>query len=109
MSKQFISRRQAGRLLVGFLCAGTLIACETLPEDSIVPFKEDDNPLSLKVKQALQDSPQTANLRFISVQSKGDVVTLSGTVNNRTDVSVAEQVATSVDGVRHVVNQLYLR
>ena len=70
---------------------------------------EDSADLSLKVRSALKQSPQTA-ISNISVSLVGqDTVKLSGFVSDDATSHAAERVAGQVEGVRHVFNSLTVR
>jgi len=69
---------------------------------------EDTMSLSLRVKQALKNNPQTMHARIL-VTTKDDTVKLSGYVDNDAAVAEAERLTNQVPGVRFVVNALYIR
>lgn len=69
---------------------------------------DDSVPLSMKVRQALKQNPQTMHSRIL-VSTEGDIVRLSGYVNNDAVIAEAERITNQVSGVRFVVNALYLR
>lgn len=70
--------------------------------------KIDDAAITAKVKTALIREPDLEALK-IDVDTADGVVTLSGTVDSRTKVNRAVQVAQAVQGVRSVDNRLTVR
>ncbi len=70
--------------------------------------KIDDATITAKVKTALIGEPDLEALK-IDVDTADGVVTLSGTVDSRTKVSRAVQVAQAVQGVRSVDNRLTVK
>ncbi len=67
---------------------------------------DDSTELSVKVKQALKRSPQTAVNNIMVTTVSEDSVKLSGLVSNEATSHEAERVAGQVPGVRFVVNAL---
>ncbi len=65
----------------------------------------DDTALTAKVKAAILAEPGLRSLQ-IGVDTSNAVVTLSGTVDSTTLKERAKQIATSVAGVRDVVDNL---
>ena len=103
--------RRVGRRLVPFALALPLFAggCENPELRSITPPLQDDSPLALAVGEALDERPEIARFS-LSVKSLGDgTVRLSGRVDNAAQRHAAEQTAAAVDGVRSVINTIYLR
>ncbi len=70
--------------------------------------KIDDAAITAKVKTALIREPDLEALK-INVDTADGVVTLSGTVDSRTKVNRAVQVAQAVQGVRSVDNRLTVK
>ncbi len=68
----------------------------------------DGEPLSLDVRQALKNDPQTAHL-IVNIATAGDEVIIKGYVPNQSDIYNIEQVANAVPGVRHVLIDLYVQ
>jgi len=77
--------------------------------DDIGTVVDDSAVLSLRVKSALRDNPQTAVSNILVTSVSEDSVKLSGFVLNKAIVDEAERVAGQVDGVRFVVNSLVVR
>lgn len=67
---------------------------------------DDSTELSVRVKQALKNSPQTAVNNIMVTTVSEDSVKLSGYVSDEATVHEAERVAGMVPGVRFVVNAL---
>jgi hyperosmotically inducible periplasmic protein len=65
----------------------------------------DDATLTAKVKTALIADPNVKALA-IDVETKDGVVTLHGTTDNMANRDRASQIASSVEGVRSVLNNL---
>ena len=66
-----------------------------------------DSPLSQAVFEALESRPDIP-MNTIDVRADGDVVTLAGRVGNDIERQSAELVAGEVDGVRRVINSLFV-
>lgn len=64
-----------------------------------------DAAITAKVKTALLADPDVKGLK-VDVDTKDNVVTLSGTLDNRTFVDKAESIAKGIDGVKSVNNKL---
>ena len=62
--------------------------------------------LTTKVKSKIAAVVKLSTITSIDVDSNGSVVTLSGHVPTSVDKRSAEQVASSVDGVSKVINNL---
>lgn len=67
----------------------------------------DDRSISEEVRSALASNPETQSSR-IEVTTSGGVVQLAGFVNTEEQRATAGNVASSVQGVRHVDNDLRL-
>lgn len=98
--------------LLAIMMALTLTACETNSFDPSQPLLGgeaiDDSPLVSDVKAALRSNGQTALLR-LTVTAVDDVIILKGLVSNDQERYTAVQVAGSVEGVRYVTDNIYLR
>jgi hyperosmotically inducible periplasmic protein len=70
--------------------------------------KIDDAAITAKVKTALIGEPGLKAMQ-IDVDTADGVVTLSGTVDSRTNVNRAVQLAQAVQGVKSVDNRLNVR
>src|SRR5216684_3559893 len=71
------------------------------------PKIDEDAALAIKVKSALGADPSLKMLA-IDAGASGGVVTLYGTANNRTLRDKAAQVASKVEGVKSVRNELVI-
>ena len=69
----------------------------------------DSSELSVRVKQALRNSPRTAILNVNVKTVSDDTVRISGFANNQELIYEIERVAGQVDGVRHVFNDMAVR
>jgi hyperosmotically inducible protein len=88
------------RTVASFLCLAALVlclgACHHGPDDAAITA-------AVKSKLAADAALATS---VINVETKGGVVTLSGTVNNAADVGRAATLAQGVEGVKSVTNNL---
>ncbi|MBX2882962.1 MAG: BON domain-containing protein [Granulosicoccus sp.] len=80
-----------------------------LIEGDIGTVVDDTAELSVKVKKALRNSPETATSQIKVTTVSSDSVKLSGFVSNSAIMNEAERVASQVSGVRFVVNSLIVR
>lgn len=96
-----------------------LTACETgggfvLSDESdhsvnVLTATEDSKPLSRLVREALGGDSQTVNASIRVSQDSEDTVKLTGFVQDNQVRYQAERVASQVEGVRFVVNNLVVR
>jgi len=77
--------------------------------EDIGTIVDDNAELSVRVKQALRDAPQTATSRIRVTTVSEDTVKLSGFLMNKATIHEAERVAGQVPGVRFVVNSLVVQ
>jgi len=79
--KSFKLLAMTATMSMGLILAG----CETtdgpLITEDLITKVDDTSPLSVRVKQALRNSPQTASLRFDVTQASDDTVKISGSVS----------------------------
>lgn len=68
----------------------------------------DDATITTKVKAAILEDP-TLKLSQINVETFQDVVQLSGFVDTSMDATKAQQIASSIKGVRQVKNDIVVR
>jgi len=68
----------------------------------------DDATTTASVKSRLLGNPNTAGMQ-IDVDTRGDVVTLSGEVVSAEEKALAEEMARSTGDVKDVRNQLVVR
>ena len=102
-------RRAALGLLPAGLLGPWLGGCESVPLAGIGPALEDDEPLSRAVSEALDAAPETTNANILVRTLRPGTVRLSGNVDTEITRTFAEQIAGGVDGVRRVVNTLFIR
>lgn len=99
---------QASAVMVG--CALVLGGCgfdgRPLITEDLGTTVDDSAELSIRVKQALKSSPQTAVSNIMVTVVSEDSVKLSGYVTDDATIHEAERVAGKVPGVRFVVNSL---
>ncbi len=87
--------------------APTPVAIAPKPEPKPEPPKPDPNKeLAAKVKQALEAPDSKLPSGAIDVTAADGKVSLWGTVGNATQRKRAQQIASKVDGVKGVDNQL---
>jgi hyperosmotically inducible periplasmic protein len=82
-------------------------ACQTLTGRSAGRYL-DDKTISAHVKAKLFGD-KAANLTRIGVTTVNGVVNLDGVVDSFNDKARAEELASKVDGVQHVNNQIQVR
>ncbi|MEO8342427.1 MAG: BON domain-containing protein [Gallionella sp.] len=68
----------------------------------------EDTAITTKVKAAILAEPNLKTLQ-ISVDTVQGVVTLSGAVDSQSSISRAKSVASGIDGVKEVRNQLVVK
>lgn len=74
--------------------------------EDILTTVDDSSELSVRVKRALRNSPQTASLLVNVTTLSDDTVKISGFLSNKETMFEVERVAGQVQGVRHVVNNM---
>jgi osmotically-inducible protein OsmY len=85
-----------------------LTGCHVMDDDVTVGEAIDDTVITTKVEAALIDDEQLSALD-IDVATREGVVQLSGFVDDRTDISRAADLASTIEGVRSVRNDLVLK
>jgi BON domain len=98
-------REQKTRLMLSLAIAVAFSAAGLLATNTQVPMG-DDRTIVSDIRGALRGDP---SLRHIRVQCQDGVVTLSGTVESRTEVSSAIEIAGGEPGVRTVISQLKIK
>jgi len=98
------SRVLAALLLAGIL-AGPLIACTSTPTRESTGEYIDDSVISNKVRAKLIDD-RDLNVTQIDVTTYKGVVQISGFVNSNEAKARATRVASTVEGVKQVANNL---
>lgn len=86
----------------------TLSGCSSSPTQSSTGQFIDDSAITAKIKTKLLDDPQVRGTA-ISVETFKGTVQLSGFANSKEEISHAESLAKSVDGVRAVRNNITLK
>jgi len=86
----------------------SLVACESLPDRPYGTYKTDDQALSIAVTEALRANAQTSVLRLTVTNPDEGRIRLAGTVGSDALRSTAEMIASNVEGVRFVLNTIYL-
>jgi osmotically-inducible protein OsmY len=81
------------------------LGCAPTPTRESTGQYIDDSVITTKVKTAIFNEP-TLKSTEINVETFKGVVQLSGFVNSETDISKAVSVASSVDGVKRVNNDM---
>ena len=107
MIKQILVAVVAGTALMG----GVAISADSAPEDQATqPVGEilDDGILTMKVKAALIESPDT-KAHQINVETQEGVVRLLGAVDSAKAKAAATTVAMSVKGVKEIKNELEIK
>jgi osmotically-inducible protein OsmY len=82
--------------------------CASTPEKSGTGQYIDDTVITAKVKAAVLDDP-TLKVAEINVETFKGVVQLSGFVNSQADIDRAVAVASKVEGVKSVKNDMRLK
>lgn len=102
-----VPSRRAALLALSLPCL-LLAGCENVSLGELTPPLEDDSPLANAVRAELDAASDLAG-SIIRVKSlDGDTIRLSGTVQSDRVKRSAERVASSVPGVRSVVNTLFI-
>ena len=94
-----------------FLVAAVLLAaagCASNSEKQGSGSYLDDAKITAKVKTAIYNEP-TLKVTDISVKTENNVVQLTGSVKSRAEKAKAGEVASKVEGVRRVKNDLQLK
>jgi osmotically-inducible protein OsmY len=87
-----------------FVVAG----CAGGPKEASLGEQVDDTVITSKIKTAFVQDPAVSNLN-ISVETFKGTVQLSGFANNQTEISRAVEIASDVQGVRSVKNDIRLK
>jgi osmotically-inducible protein OsmY len=83
------------------------VGCAALDDDVTVGEAADDAAITAKVKAALIDDDEL-DAAEINVNTREGIVQLLGTVDDRSDINRATNVASDIEGVRSVRNELVL-
>lgn len=109
MSAEHFSRRSFVKLMASGAAFSTLTACAGFNPPSFGQRGGDNQPLSIEVRRALRNHPETSLLSVSVTTTAEGNIRLSGYVNTDNDVYAAERVASAVEGVNFVVNNLTVR
>jgi len=93
-------------ILIGTLMA--LMACASTPRQESAGEYADDSVITAKVKSLLAGDDVLKSFQ-IGVETYKGIVQLSGFVDSRQTVEIADQTARSVKGVRSVKNSLIVK
>jgi osmotically-inducible protein OsmY len=91
--------------LILIMCIVALVACTSTPQKASTGEYIDDSVITTKVKSQLMADDFLKSFQ-ISVETFKGVVQLSGFVNTQAASDKAGQIASSVNGVRSVKNDL---
>lgn len=110
---RFARKRHTRSLALPFAAlAASLVlgpgGCENFDVRNLTPPLEDDSPLALSVRDALAESPITANSTINVKTLNPGTIRLSGQVDTDTISYQAENIASRVAGVDNVVNTLFI-
>lgn len=84
-----------------------VVGCAATDDDVTIGEAIDDATITARVKAALIDDDDL-DAAQINVNTREGIVQLMGTVDDRSDISKATSVASDVEGVRSVRNDLVL-
>lgn len=96
------------KLFLGLSFLITLTSCVATPKQPSTGEYIDDSIVTARVKTAIFAEPTLKTLQISVITYRG-VVQLSGFVDARENVRMAEAVAEAVPGVRKVVNDLLVK
>ncbi|MCG2831132.1 MAG: BON domain-containing protein [Desulfobacteraceae bacterium] len=96
------------RCMVLLILIGTLMACASTPRQESAGEYADDSVITAKVKSLLAGDDVLKSFQ-IGVETYKGIVQLSGFVDSRQTVEIADQTARSVKGVRSVKNSLIVK
>ncbi|MBU4012707.1 MAG: BON domain-containing protein [Proteobacteria bacterium] len=96
------------RCMVLLILIGTLMACASTRTQESTGEYVDDSVITTKVKSLLAGDDVLKSFQ-IGVETYKGIVQLSGFVDSRQTVEIADQTARSVKGVRSVKNSLIVK
>lgn len=102
---------QSGRTLTTLFCAIALMAtlgCASTRTHEGTGEYVDDSVITTKVKAAIFNEPGL-KVSEVQVETFKGVVQLSGFVSSRADIKDAVRVASAVNGVKSVTNDMQLK
>ncbi len=86
----------------------SVVACSSSPKKESTGEYVDDAVITTKVKAAILHE-DTLKVTEIKVETFKGVVQLSGFVNSQSDINTAVKVASGIDGVKSVKNDMRLK
>jgi osmotically-inducible protein OsmY len=95
--------------LLATLAAGQLTGCASSPDQRATGQVIDDSALTARVKTALAREAGVSEAINVNVNTYRGTVQLSGFVESGEVARRAEEIATGVDGVKSVKNDLRVR
>lgn len=108
-NNQYVSNRLSSVITVLVIIFSMIsIGCSSTQTQSSTGQLIDDSAITAKVKAKLFDD-SVVRATAISVETFKGTVQLSGFANSKDEVSQAESLAKSVDGVRAVRNNIILK
>jgi hyperosmotically inducible periplasmic protein len=105
--EQRLRAEQIARSVEGVQQVTNNLALRTAAGESAGAFV-DDTAITAKVKTAMFRDPTVRGLQ-VQVETHGGTVQLSGFVDNEQQRALAERIASSVEGVRGVQNQITVK
>ena len=102
------TRRRVVGYWVLIMFVAALVACASTSKQSSTGEYVDDSVITTKVKSLLAEDDFLKSFQ-ISVETYKGIVQLSGFVNSRQAVDKANQIASSVKGVKSVKNDLIVK
>jgi hyperosmotically inducible protein len=93
------------RFIVILMMIGAFVACASTPKQSSMGEYVDDSVITTKIKAKLAADDFLKSFE-IGVESRKGVVQLSGFVDSQSTIDKAGKVASSVEGVKSVKNDL---
>lgn len=100
--------RSMGKILAVFAVVVALSGCTVFSGRETAGEYVDDATITTRVKTAIFNDPGLKSLE-ISVETMQDVVQLSGFVDSAQSKAKAGQIASNVEGVRQLRNNLVIR
>jgi len=96
------------RFLVVLIMIAAFVACASTPKQESTGEYIDDSVITTKIKTKLATDDFLKSFQ-IGVESRKGIVQLSGFVNSQTAVDKAGKIASGVEGVKSVKNNLIMK
>ena len=96
------------RFLVVFIMIAAFVACASTPKQEGTGEYFDDSVITAKIKTQLATDDFLKSFQ-ISVESRKGIVQLSGFVDSQAAVDKAGKIASDVEGVKSVKNDLIVK